>query len=101
MFILRGPFPAGMHLPGCLSGLQLQLSTVTVDPRHNLFHRPLPGGLREDNAISLSFFLASMNPLHDSQFASSIRFKCLHDSFEIVLEVEKWPLPEVQPRFSF
>lgn len=47
------------------------------------------------------FFLACMNPLHDSQCASSIRFKCLHDSFEIVLEVEKWPLPEVQPRFSF
>lgn len=56
MFILRGPFSAGMHLPGCLSGLQLQLSTVTADPRHNLFHRPLPGGLRQDNAISLSFF---------------------------------------------
>lgn len=30
-----------------------------------------------------------------------IRFKWLPGSFEIVLQVEKWPLPEVRPHFSF
>lgn len=90
----------GMHLPGCLSGLQLQLSTVTGDPRNNLFHRPLPGGLRENNTISLNFFRYT-NPLHNSQFASLIRFKRLPDSSEIVLEAEKSPRPEMQPHFSF
>lgn len=54
--MLRGHLSKGMHLPGSLGGLQLQLSTVTADPRHNLLHRPLAGGLREDNMISLSFF---------------------------------------------
>lgn len=97
MFILRGHFLTGMHLPGCLSGLQLHLSTVTADPHHNLFHCPLPGGLREDNTISLGFTYVHVS---FTQLAICFRFKWLHDSFEIVLEVEKLPLPEVQPRFS-
>lgn len=39
--------------------------------------------------------------LHNSQFASLIRFGWLHESSEIVLEAEKSPHPEMQPRFSF
>lgn len=82
-------------LPGCLRGLQLQLGTVTGDPGHNLFHGPLLGGLKRRRPVKVSSMLWM------TTWASFIQFKWLPAGFEIVLEAEKSPLPETQPRFSF
>lgn len=87
-----------MALPGCLSGLQLHFSTVTVDPCHYLFYCPLSGGLKVDK-VKFSWILNRTEFIY--LFIFKFRFKGLPDSFEIVLEVEKSPLPEMQPHFSF